>query len=455
MARLGRAQPFKPIIRRAGLTSLATVAVVSNVHTVLQADARAVRSNKERRGKITFVRSSVTAVVPDKLAPQVTVYGQVQERVTRIYVRRMPAAVVHGSPAAAVTPPATTPKPVVVTARPRRPASSLIPIWILNPAGDGTTVETPPAVRPVVLTQADTLARLHPARRTRILLDRNPAVTVPDRLPPQITVVGQAQERTRFPVHRRAAVTITRGVGTTFAPKLPAQPIVVSYAQERPRQPVHRRTAIVFRRNPAVTVPPRLPAQPLVLSQATERVRFPVHRRAGLVLLRNPDRYPPLVSLETLRIVDYTGPRYRVADLTAPRYRITDATEARYRIRAYLTQGGRQIMDTLNPYDDLECDFEVTEKADADGHWQDANGLTPTAFLAASPTGAAIGGASVALSARVSDTNRYYGRIDSAVLQSALLPTYQSERVFLIFSVSGDARRRKALQVGGVGDFDG
>lgn len=162
-------------------------------------------------------------------------------------------------------------------------------VWILNPPGDGVAPVIPPAVKPVVILQAESRARRTTARQSHIIQERNPAVTVPDRLPPQITVVSQATERPRFPVHR-LAVTFLRGVGQLFPAKLPPQPIVISQAQERPRQPIHRRAAILFERSPAVVVPPKGPPQPYVISQAIERARFPLIRRLATFLFRNPNK---------------------------------------------------------------------------------------------------------------------------------------------------------------------
>jgi hypothetical protein len=134
--------------------------------------------------------------------------------------------------------------------------------------------------------------------------------------------------------------------------------------------------------------------------------------------------------------------------------RILNHSRAAFRIIPRLRQGGRPMFGVLNPYADLEVEFEVTNKAASDGHWEDTLGLSPTAFLSLTPTGSAIGGATVALAVRSGDPNTYYGVIDTSVLQSALLPTYAYRRVYLIFLVSGDDRRKHGLLVGGVGDFD-
>lgn len=297
MARFGRSQPHPPIILRGPATVLATVTIAAGVHIIGQADQRA-RLHPARQPHIVFLRPSRSSLVPDRLPPQVTIYGQAQERATRIYLRRQPIVLVRGSPNAAPAAPTTTPKPIInaqaaqTVARIRRGPTSLA-VWIINPPGDGVAVVTPPAVKSVIVAQAQIQARRHPARQSRIIQERNPAVIVPDRLAPQITVLSQAMERPRVPVHRRAAIIIQRGVGQFFPAKLPAQPIVITQAQERPRQPIHRHGAILFARNPAVVVTPKGPAQPYIVSQAIERARFPLIRRLASIFFRNPNKETP------------------------------------------------------------------------------------------------------------------------------------------------------------------
>lgn len=459
MARFGRSQPHPPIFLRASLTSLATVAVVTSVHVISQSiDRLDLPSKKLRRGAVVHVRPARNSLVPDRLAPQITVVGQATER-ARLPVARRPVLLLRGSPNAAPAASGATPRPVVTlqavaTASRLRHAPTPLSVWLIAPPTDGGTVaSTPPAVKPVVLSQADQAASRHPARQAHLAKLRNPAVTVPDRLPPQITVVSQATERTRIPLIRRAAITVLRGVGAVFAPKLPAQPLVVSQATERTRQPLHRRAAVIFARNPDKIVAPRKAAPFLVLTQATERMRFPVHR-ASIFLERNPME-PPAITLRGLLICDLSRAKYRITNATDARYRITNQSEARYRIRLLLRQGGRMLAgDELNPYADLECDFEVFNRATSDGHWQDTTGLSPTVYLAATPTGSALAGTTTVLSARSGNPNDYFGIIDSATLQAALLPTYAGQYVNLVFSISGDDKRRKKLLVGSVGDFD-
>lgn len=166
----------------------------------------------------------------------------------------------------------------------------------------------------------------------------------------------------------------------------------------------------------------------------------------GLVTVQSDEWVPPAPppTLHGLRVVNHSRERYRIVNHSFTRLRIVP----------HLKQGGRPVQGVLNPYADLELDFEVFDKASSDGHWEDTVGLTATAFLSLTPTGVAIGAATVALGARTGDPNDYFGVIDSAVLQTALLPTYANTNIYLIFLIAGDDRRRMALRVGGVGDFD-
>lgn len=158
---------------------------------------------------------------------------------------------------------------------------------------------------------------------------------------------------------------------------------------------------------------------------------------------------PPLIptappTLHGLHIVNKTRERLKIVNHSGTALRIVP----------HLRQGGRPVFNVLNPYADLEIDVEIFDRAANDGHWEDTTGLSPTAFLSLTPTGVAIGAATVAIGARTGDPNDYYGVIDASVLQSALLPTYANQNVYLILLIPGADRRRQAMRVGGVGDFD-
>lgn len=95
------------------------------------------------------------------------------------------------------------------------------------------------------------------------------------------------------------------------------------------------------------------------------------------------------------------------------------------------------IIGKLNMYSDFEPEVAITRKNATTGAKEAATGLTSvTAWIALTPTGAAIAGLTVTLAER-GTTGIYAGVLDTAALVTGLL-TLLGTTVYVVYTKAGD-----------------
>lgn len=311
MARFGRGQPHGPIFLRAPLVAaIVATATVSPIHVVL-AD-----SHRPPASHVYIVRPSRASLVPDRLAPQIHVISVAAERNLRRPVR----LIIQRAPQApAVVSARAAPLHVVLARRGLRPGTT--PIIF---AHNGTIAQEAGPARPQVRVISLTGLRRAP-RPDGLVLYVRPSVAslVPDRLPPQIHVLGQNRRR----ADGASLVVLLRNpqapviAAAKLAPQIHVVSLTVLRRAVRPDGSV-----LYLRPSRSSLVPDKLAPQIHVISRVGDRQRV---RREPVLFYQHPSLAAPLQAL-ALGVTDLGDYRYAVADDGHSVLALTDADLLRY-----------------------------------------------------------------------------------------------------------------------------